>query len=150
MANCMHPILWWPKPSRELGEKEERRVLSQKHSWESCNFALAKARGLVQTLALAKHLGVSTSWVRQHFCYEEWHHAYKKYGDGGKAHFYDPGTILETLRNVPELQKRIRRMAEKKHPKILSDASVLTGWERALAEIGAEARCEEIQEDEIQ
>jgi len=50
----------------------------------------------------------------------------------GKVYFYDPGNILNDLAKNEELRRAIRQLAEQKHPDILTDSLIYTGWEKRL------------------
>lgn len=126
----------WPPPAKELVNDEDweraEAIASQRNSWESWNFAVAKWRGLLQTDELAAHLGVSESWVRKNFVYTEWHHSYKQKGDGGKAFFYDPASVLNQIAADAGLRRRLEKLSFKTY----ADLCALVGREAALDNLG--------------
>jgi len=136
-----HPVLKWPMSARPLSEKElvtARRIRGRHRSrglWESSNCAIAKARYLLEAWELAEHLGVDEQYVYDTFYYDEWHHREATpwvRENMGKAYFYDPGNILNDLAKNEILRGVIRQLAEQKHPDILTDPLIYTGWEKRL------------------
>lgn len=137
----MEPILKWPISARPLTANE---MVTAKHIrgrhrgcglWESNNCAIAKARYLLEAWEVAEHLGVSTQYVYDNFLYDEWHHRESvpwERENMGKVYFYDAGNILNDLAKSEELRATIRQLAEIKHPDILTDKSILTGWEKRI------------------
>jgi len=135
-----HPILKWPISARPLSDKEiatakkSRKGIKTEILWESFNCSIARARYLIDAGELAEHLGVSVQYVYDTFEYDEWHHEVgNMWGDGDdKVYFYDPGNILNDLAKNEKLRLAIRQLAEIKHPNILTDETVYTGWEKRL------------------
>jgi len=135
------PILKWPISARPLSQNElvTARHIRGRHRgcgiWESSNCAVAKARYMLEAWEVAEHLGVDTQYVYDNFLYDEWHHRESipwERENMGKVYFYDPGNILNDLAKNEEMRLTIRKLAEIKHPDILADSSVYTGWEKRL------------------
>jgi len=130
-------ILKWPIGARLLSDKgiiNAKKARRKTKQWESTNCLIARARYLLEDWEIAEHLGVSADYVKDRFRFKEWHH--KNFGpweqDVGKVFFYNPDSILKVLAKDEVLRFEIRLLAKRKHPDILTDGSILTGWEKRL------------------
>ena len=107
--------VWPPAAAPWRGDEMERywRLIRERPAWQSINYVVASARGLLLTKQVAAHMGVSESWVRWNLPEAERHHSYKQKGKGGLAIFFDPADVLEALREDPGLCRRAARLWRK-------------------------------------
>lgn len=133
----LEKILTWPDEVPDINDDSVWSSIENRKPWQSFNFAIAKASGLLQTSEVAAHLGVSEAWVRKNIRYSEWHHSYKQKGDGGKAFFYHPDHVLDQILADKTLYERLAKLSATRIKKLLDyegqDAkSLVPGWKRKV------------------
>ena len=130
-------VLTWPDEMPDVGDDDIRLDVENRKPWQSVNFAIAKAAGLLQTGEVAAYLGVSEAWVRKNILYSEWHHSYKQKSDGGRAFFYHPNHVLSQILADRTLYERLAKLSAARIKKLLGSEdsnteSLVPGWKRKI------------------
>jgi len=139
----------WPSSPKELETEADfakaEKITSQRESWQSRNFAIAKWRGLLQTKEVAEYLGASEAWVRNNINYCEWHHSYKQKGDSGAAFFYNPDDVIEQLAEDEGKVKRLLRVSYKRYVELCT----LVGEEARPEDLGWYKKVQEYMQENL-
>lgn len=75
---------------------------------------------LMKTKEAVNWLGVSEYFLRKYIPPVEWHHAYKKYGFGGRAHFWSKKELKQTLANDRSLLEKVSKNQKRQGDKYRS------------------------------
>ena len=78
-----------------------KRKQHQNKSWASVQYNQSiNDKNLLRAKEAAKYLGISVYQLRKNIVPTEWHHCYKKYGNGAKAYFWSKSDLDNYSYNI--------------------------------------------------